>query len=73
MRITANTYFPGINNVYADIVPGYATSRSITAVRSEASYFNPACFVNPPFRRVFGRCARLPLATSKPGRGDSES
>ena len=48
MRITANTYFPGINNVYADIVPGCDISEHYNG-QVGGTYFNPACFVNPPF------------------------
>ena len=48
MRITANVYYPGINNVYADIVPGCDYSEHYNG-QVGGTYFNPACFVNPPF------------------------
>ena len=48
MRITANVYYPGINNVYADIVPGCDYSERYNG-QVGGTYFNPACFVNPPF------------------------
>lgn len=48
MRIVANTYYPGINNVYSDIVPGCDYSQHYNG-QVGGTYFNPACFVNPPF------------------------
>ena len=48
MRIVANTYYPGINNVYADIVPGCDYSKHYNG-QVGGTYFNPACFVNPPY------------------------
>jgi len=47
MRITANVYYPGINNVYADIVPGCDMSAHWNG-QVGGTYFNPACFTNPP-------------------------
>lgn len=47
MRITANVYYPGINNVYADIVPGCNIHEHFGG-QVGGTYFNPACFVNPP-------------------------
>jgi hypothetical protein len=47
MRITANVYYPGITNVYADIVPGCDFSEHYNG-QVGGTYFNPACFVNPP-------------------------
>jgi hypothetical protein len=47
MRITANVYYPGINNVYADIVPGCEIRQHYNG-QVGGTYFNPACFVNPP-------------------------
>ena len=46
MRITANVYYPGINNVYADIVPG-CDIREHYDGQVGGTYFNPACFANP--------------------------
>ena len=46
MRITANVYYPGINNVYADIVPDCDISEHYNG-QVGGTYFNPACFVNP--------------------------
>lgn len=47
MRITANVYYPGINNVYSDIVPGCDIHEHFNG-QVGGTYFNPACFVNPP-------------------------
>jgi hypothetical protein len=47
MRIPANVYYPGINNVYSDLVPGCNISEHYNG-QVGGSYFNPACFVNPP-------------------------
>jgi hypothetical protein len=47
MRITANVYYPGINNVYADIVPGCNIGANWNG-KVGGGYFNPACFTNPP-------------------------
>jgi hypothetical protein len=48
MRITANVFYPGITNVYADIIPGCDYSKHYNG-QVGGAYFNPACFVNPPF------------------------
>jgi hypothetical protein len=47
MRIAANVYYPGINNVYSDVVPGCDISEHYNG-QVGGTYFNPACFVNPP-------------------------
>jgi hypothetical protein len=47
MRIPANVFYPGINNVYSDIVPGCDFSEHYNG-QVGGTYFNPACFVNPP-------------------------
>ncbi len=47
MRIPANVYYPGINNVYSDIVPGCNYSEHYNG-QVGGTYFNPACFTNPP-------------------------
>jgi Carboxypeptidase regulatory-like domain len=47
MRIPANVYYPGINNVYSDIVPGCDISEHYNG-QVGGTYFNPGCFVNPP-------------------------
>jgi hypothetical protein len=47
MQIPANTYYPGINNVYADIVPGCNINAHFNG-QVGGTFFNPACFVNPP-------------------------
>jgi hypothetical protein len=49
MRITANNLYlyPGINNVYADIVPGCDIGAHYNG-QVGGSYFNPSCFSNPP-------------------------
>jgi hypothetical protein len=47
MRVTANVYYPGINNVYADVVPGCNISAHWNG-QVGGAYFNPACFTNPP-------------------------
>jgi hypothetical protein len=48
MRIVANTFYPGINNVYADIDPGCDISAHYNG-QVGGTYFNPSCFANPPF------------------------
>jgi hypothetical protein len=47
IRIAANAYYPGINNVYADIVPGCDIGAHYNG-QVGGSYFNPSCFSNPP-------------------------
>jgi len=46
MRITANVFYPGITNVYANIVPGCDISKHYNG-QVDGTYFNPACFANP--------------------------
>jgi len=48
MRITSPNYYPGINNVYPDIVPGCDISAHYNG-QVGGQYFNPSCFANPPF------------------------
>jgi hypothetical protein len=48
IRITSTNYYPGINNVYPDIVPGCDLSAHYNG-QVGGSYFNPSCLVNPPF------------------------
>jgi len=48
MRIPANVFYPGITNVYSDIVPGCDFHKHYNG-QVGGTYFNPACFVNPPF------------------------
>jgi len=47
VRIPANVYYPGITNVYSDIVPGCDISEHYNG-QVGGTYFNPSCFVNPP-------------------------
>jgi hypothetical protein len=47
IRIPANVFYPGITNVYSNIVPGCAFNEHPNA-QVGGDYFNPACFVNPP-------------------------
>jgi hypothetical protein len=47
IRIVATASYPGINTVYADIVPGCDISAHYTG-QVGGTYFNPSCFVNPP-------------------------
>ena len=47
IRIPANVSYPGINNVYAHIVPGCNLQANHNA-QVGGTYFNPACFTNPP-------------------------
>jgi len=47
IRIPANVFYPGINNVYSDIVPGCNIHQHYNG-QVGGLYFNPACFVNPP-------------------------
>ena len=46
MRIPANVYYPGITNVYSNIVPGCDISEHYNG-QVGGTYFNPACFANP--------------------------
>ncbi len=48
MRITANTWYPGINNVYSNLVPGCDISAHFNG-QVGGEYFNPACFANPAY------------------------
>ncbi len=65
MRITANVYYPGINNVYSDIVPGCDISEHYNG-QVGGTYFNPACFVNPPFGE-FGNAPGYLAGLRNPG------
>jgi hypothetical protein len=65
MRITANLFYPGINNVYADIVPGCNLSQHYNA-QVGGTYFNPACFRNPP-NGEFGNAPGYLAALRDPG------
>jgi hypothetical protein len=47
MRIPANVFYPGINNVYSDIYPGCDISKHYNG-QVNGTYFNPTCFTNPP-------------------------
>jgi carboxypeptidase family protein len=47
IRVPANVYYPGITNVYSDIVPGCNISEHYNG-QVGGTYFNPSCFVNPP-------------------------
>jgi len=47
IRIPANVFYPGITNVYADVVPGCNIHEHYNG-QAGGLYFNPACFVNPP-------------------------
>jgi hypothetical protein len=46
MRIVANVFYPGITNVYANIVPGCDIGAHYNG-QVGGTYFNPACFANP--------------------------
>jgi len=46
LRIPANVYYPGIDNVYANIVPGCDIHQHYNG-QVGAAYFNPTCFANP--------------------------
>ena len=65
MRIPANVYYPGINNVYSDIVPGCDISEHYNG-QVGGTYFNPACFVNPP-NGEFGNAPGYLSALRNPG------
>lgn len=47
MRIPANVFYPGISNVYSNIVPGCDITAHYNG-EVGGTYFNPACFSNPP-------------------------
>jgi hypothetical protein len=65
LRVPANVYYPGINNVYSDIVPGCDISKHYNG-RPGSSYFNPACFTNPPFGE-FGEASGYLNGLRNPG------
>jgi hypothetical protein len=46
MRITANAWYPGINNVYSNIDPNCSINQSFDGSVG-GTYFNSACFSNP--------------------------
>lgn len=47
VRIPANVFYPGINNVYANLTPGCDIGAHFNG-QVGGTYFNPACFSNPP-------------------------
>jgi hypothetical protein len=53
MRITSSYWYPGINNIYADIVSGCDISQHFNG-QVGGQYFNPACFANPAYGQ-FGK------------------
>jgi Carboxypeptidase regulatory-like domain len=65
MRIPANVYYPGINNVYSDIVPGCDFRQHFNG-QVGGSYFNPACFTNPP-NGEFGNAPGYLASLRNPG------
>jgi Carboxypeptidase regulatory-like domain len=65
VRIPANVYYPGITNVYADIVPGCNISEHYNS-QVGGTYFNPACFVNPP-NGEFGNAPGYLAGLRQPG------
>lgn len=48
MRITANTWYPGINNVYANLDPKCSLAGNYSGHVGE-TYFNPTCITNPAY------------------------
>lgn len=48
MRITANTWYPGINNVYSNIDPSCSINQGYDGSVG-GTYFNPSCFSNPAY------------------------
>ncbi|HWR17965.1 MAG TPA: TonB-dependent receptor [Terriglobales bacterium] len=48
MRITANTWYPGINNVYSNINTNCNINQSYSG-EVGGTYFNTACFSNPAY------------------------
>ena len=48
IRITANTYYPGINTVYANLAPNCDISQHFNG-QVDGTYFNQACFSNPDY------------------------
>jgi len=65
MRIPANVFYPGINNVYSDIVPGCDIGERYNG-QVGGTYFNPACFVNPP-NGEFGNAPGYLASLRNPG------
>ena len=70
MRIPANVYYPGINNVYSDIVPGCNTHEHFNG-QVGGLYFSPACFVNPPYGE-FGNAPGYLAGLRNPGFADED-
>lgn len=48
IRIVANTYYPGINTVYANVAPNCDISQHFNG-QVGGTYFNQACFSNPDY------------------------
>ncbi|HZW92749.1 MAG TPA: carboxypeptidase regulatory-like domain-containing protein [Candidatus Eremiobacteraceae bacterium] len=65
IRIAANVFYPGINNVYADMVPGCQIGEHYNG-QVGGSYLNPACFVNPP-NGEFGNAPGYLAGVRNPG------
>jgi len=48
MRITANTWYPGINNVYSNYTAGCDVNQHFNG-KPGGTYFNTTCFSNPAY------------------------
>ena len=47
LRITSSNWYPGMNNVYPNLVAGCDVHSGSFNGQIGSTYFNPACFVNP--------------------------
>ncbi|HZE26594.1 MAG TPA: hypothetical protein VE083_04365, partial [Terriglobales bacterium] len=49
LRITSTNWYPGLNNVYPDLVAGCNLHSGSFNGQIGSTYFNPACFTNPTY------------------------
>ncbi|MBZ5657280.1 MAG: TonB-dependent receptor [Acidobacteriia bacterium] len=49
LRITSTNWYPGMNNVYPNIVPDCNLHSGSFTGQIGSTYFNPACFANPAY------------------------
>jgi hypothetical protein len=49
LRITSTNWYPGMNNVYPNLVPGCNFHSGSFNGQIGSTYFNPACFANPTY------------------------
>jgi hypothetical protein len=49
LRITSTNWYPGVNNVYPNMVSGCNVHSASFNGQIGSTYFNPACFANPTY------------------------